>query len=246
MIPNKTKQKAAPAVPAVFRDLSDTQGYWDLRAEDASIYFNDTFLFFPRKKSWGHITNVGVAPDGATELNVHFGHGISGGHRYLLPEARDDLDFGFPETGIYNFKKGTILLYRKSHRQNKKGLCGGTAGISSTMAVFSKFYSIPVGFLMSQAWRWDVHNLNNVLVRGKLTEFDEAFESVVKLKTMSRALSRNFLVGQGIETKDPSLWFRHSLIGILPAKGKIEILNNSFLQEAADFFLPQGVSIDSR
>ena len=237
----KTKILAQEAKPAVLRDLSDTEGYRGLSAEDAALYFHDTFLLFPQENSYGRIATVDVNhANMRTNFHVNFGHDIK---MFDLPDV--PVDFGFPETGIYNFKKGTVLFYRRSHRQNKKGLCSGTAGVSNTTSMFGRFYNIPTGFLMSQSWRWDALNLNHIFVKGTLSAFDEAVDAVVRLKAFSRAISRNFLVGQGIDSKAPSLWFRHSLIGAIPAKGKIEILNPSFLQEAADYFLPQGVSIDS-
>ena len=220
-------------------DLSDTDKYLSVSAEDLNLYFADTFLLFEDSKIWEH---VGLfEPD-------NFGNIIIKTQSpSLLPPRKlqnAKIRFAFPEVGLYNYKKGVISYKRKTLRQNKKGFCSSTAEMLNVVNLFTHFYDIPYGFLLSQTWKWIPPNVNVVFKHSKYPSFEEAHSNVLKLRDFARAISKDFFIGQGITSRYPSLWFHQTLIGKCPTQDQIIIENPIFLQEAVDYFLPIGVDIE--
>lgn len=156
----------------------------------------------------------------------------------------DDIEFSFPDSGLYNYKKGVISFRRKSYRQNRKGLCSSTADILNCTALFEGFTLLPYGFKLSQTWRWLTPTINNAFLNSGYLEFEDAYKKVRTLKDFAKAVNKNFFLGQGLRSKAPSLWFRQTLVGSCPAKDQIVVENQAFIQEVMDQFIPIGVGID--
>ena len=223
------------------RVLSDTTEYLKVSPEDLSLYFADTYLWFNDTKCWEYVQGPGATVGGGIILR-------SVGTGSVKERALSDLDvsFEFPEIGLYNFKKGIVSFRRKTERQNKKALCPSTAHVIGGIHLFSSFALVPPVFNMSQLWRWNIVNVQNLFGVGsdKFPEFEDVYTDVKRMKAFARIFNRQFFLGQGLRSKHPSLWFRHSLIGRAVSTKEIVIENPAFLQEALDFFVPQGVSVD--
>lgn len=163
-------------------------------------------------------------------------------HKLLLQDAV--INFAFPEIGLYNYKNVCVYFQRTTQRQNKKGLCPSTGNFSNILELYYPYIHFSNSFTYGNQFSWKIATLNQVLTKEDKTEYDVAFSRVRKLKSFSRAFSRNFFLGQGIDTPEPSLWFRKTLIGNALSTKKVVIRNKAFLEEAKDFFIPRGVDVD--
>ena len=239
-------------------DLSDTSEYLNINCSDLNLYFAHTHVkvLTPdmQRPEWAFIDQFdledGGDPDGppedSSDCDVFVrltAPSLEKKMKYSLEDVK--FDFGLPQTGLYNYKKVVVLLSRRSFRQNKKAVCNGTISFFNTFELFRQFAPIPEKFLMQNAWSWTIRNVNNVLSFNAYCSLEEAFKKVSKLKDFSRALNPNFFVGQGIDKHIPSLWYRKTLIGDVLGTKSILIRNQSFLQEAQDFFLPEGVTVNA-
>lgn len=238
---DKRKTHLLPQKSEIPFNLSDTVDYLSVGREDFNLYFSDTFWRFEDSQCWEYI--VGTLENAGEKIFVR--SKANEGRENQRPIKGIPVSFGFPKTGLYNFKKGVISFRRRTFRQNKKTLCSSTGEIYSSVNLFAGFLPLPQNFLISQMWRWTQANVQSVFGdKSGYSELEDAFESVRKLRTFSRALNRNFFLGQGITSKQPSLWFHQTLIGRCPAKNEIVVSNRAFLQEVIDQFIPAGVSID--
>lgn len=236
-------------------DLSDTSEYLNISRSDLNLYFAHTHVKVitpdTKRPEWAFISQFdygeGQDPEEGSQdsdafviLRVPSG---SKSMRYRLEDVK--FDFEIPQTGLYNYKKAVVLLSRRSYRQNKKTICNGTVSFFNTFELFRQFTPIPEKFLLNNAWSWTIKNVDNVFSFNTYLTLEEAFKRVSKLKDFSRALNPNFFVGQGIDTQIPSLWYRKTLIGDVLSTKSILIRNQSFIQEAQDFFLPEGVTVNA-
>jgi len=223
-------------------DSSDTTGYLNVSVEDLNLYFAQTYLKFPKRENkWFWIQEFCGNSDAGPQVVIK-----TASNSYITRSLDDEqLEFVFPETGLYNFKAGAVFLYRKTERQNKKGLCPGTIGVFNTLNLFKAYHTFPTSFELSQLWRWTHLNVNTTLSAHKEPDYEKTYQRVRQLRVFSRAIDKSFFLAQGITNSFPSIWFRNTLIGNCPSKNKVVIQNPAFLQEAIDFFIPQGVSVDS-
>lgn len=217
-------------------DLSDTKEYLQASADDLNLYFTDTFLLFEDTNQWEHVDQFVLPTNGGLFIKTN--------NVEARPLKNAKIKFVFPETGLYNFKKGVISYKRKSLRQNKKGFCANTADMMNITSVFGKLYSLPYGFILSQTWKWIPSYVNTVFLASKYPDMEEAYTKVRRLQDFARAITKDFFIGQGITSRDPSLWFRQTLIGKCSDKHQIVIENPVFLQEVIDQFIPMGINIE--
>lgn len=219
-------------------DLSDTKEYLTIGLEDLNLYFADTYLYFPKKEEWGYLKEFRSDNLGKIYFEVR-------GLPDFVKLENEKIDFCFPEIGLYNYKNGVVFFFRRNQRQNKKGLCETTGLVLNAINLFKEVILISDNFKMSQMFRWSPKSVNQLFIKGKLLSLEEAFIGILKLKHFARAITREFFLAQGIDSKFPSLWFRQSLIGFVMSKESIIIKNKAFIQEALDYFIPLGISVDT-
>jgi hypothetical protein len=220
-------------------DLSDTSEYLGVASDDLNLYFQGTFLKLFGQ--WDKVRGMGRAASSSNpNAIVVESDSFPQGKRL---SSKTDVDFSFPEVGLYNYKYGVVSFRRRSLRQNKKGLCSGTAEFFPVINQFETFVEIPAGVKILNAWRWSRANLVGVFSEDNHKEFAEAWSEIGKRRVVARAVNHDFFIGLGITNKFPSLWFRQTLIGHCPTKDSIVVENTSFLQETLDTFIPQGLDI---
>lgn len=246
-------RRGPPTQKAVELDLSDTAEYLSVNANDLNLYFAGTYLKIgvPEQKDfvWANIAVFHQDEPSNTPKRDHVFVDVifektTKIARYRLSDV--DFDFSFPSVGLYNYKNAAIFFLRRNWRQNRKGLCEDTAQCLPVMSFFSPFVTIPLSFSLKNLWRWSVTNLNQTFIKSEYMELEDAFNRIQKCKCLAKALSLNFLLGQGITGETPSLWFRKTMIGTVLDKQTVEINNALFLQEALDFFQPQGINVQHK
>ena len=245
----KTRKKKALTPPEI--DLSDTERYLSIGHNDLNLYFSDTFLKIglPEKEdfTWGMVKSFFTENDVDTKdkskifVDLLLDKTSAKKTRFRLSDI--SVDFSFPSVGLYNYRNSAVFIFRKNFRQNKKGLCPDTLTCVPVTNLYSRFIPFSTGFAMKNMWRWTINNLNQVFLKSEYMEFVDALERINKYKCLAKALSLNFLLGQGLTDKNPSLWFRKTLIGSALNYHEVMVNNPLFLQEAIDFFQPQGVTV---
>lgn len=233
-------------------DQSDTKDYLNVGVPDLNLYFMGTFLRIgiPEEcdPEWHYVSgfsandDVTKDPEKITVTLYPAKHNAKKIHAIL---ADLDIDFSFPQVGLYNYKDSAIFFMRRNWRQNKKGLCEDTTHCLPVTNFFTPFVSLPISFGLRNIWRWTAANVEKVFSQAEYMDLSDAFKRIKKYKCLAKALNLNFLLGQGLATKDPSLWFRKTLIGSVLSPTTIQINNPLFLQEAIDFFQPQGVTVQN-
>lgn len=247
--------------PNQVQDLSDTNWYLNVSPDDLNLYFAETYLRVERTgppskyhpPQWvsicrfemdePHEEESDIDPeDLLRHCNVSYFDKNNQEHRPKLKNV--NITFGFPEVGLYNFKDSVLLYQRGTQRQNKKGLCSGNTDFFNTLALVRGFIELPDSFYYSNQIRWSTPFLNYLFDAADLPDFPEAFRRVKRFHNFSRAFSRDFFLTPGIASSDPALWFRKTLIGKAVSPSKVVIGHSAFLEEARDYFVPKGVSID--
>lgn len=230
-------------------DLSDTENYLKVGLSDLNLYFAGTFLRcgIPEQEdfTWMFIhgfsadSELTKSPDKITVSLIP----EKTNRKTLFTLSDLDFDFAFPAVGLYNYKNSAVFFMRRNWRQNKKGLCEETAHCVPVTQFYSPFVSFPASFSMRNLWRWSAANMNQAFLRSEYMGLADAYARVRKYKCLAKALSLNFLLGQGLMGKNPSVWFRKTLIGSALGPNAVKINNPLFYQEAIDFFQPQGVEV---
>lgn len=225
-------------IPSFRVDLSDTDQYLSVCLDDLNLYFAGTFLFFEDENRWEKVKEF------YDDRGIQIKSCWSTADINTRLEGRK-IRFSFPQTGFYNFKKSVLDFRRKTHRQNKKGLCSTSGEVNNVSNLYEKYINFPTGFRLSQMWSWTPENVTTLFEKSGSLELENAYTEVSKLQSFARAVSPTFFLGQGITSLKPTLWFNHTLIGRVLTKKKIVVDDSLFLQEVLDFFLPQGIEVDA-
>lgn len=222
------------------KSQTDHPEFLELNKSDLNLYFAQTFLKVNKEYCYvkdfgGHniidMSCVGIFRD---DPKVR-----------VFPLASSNIEFGFPPVGLYNYKKCVVFCSRKALRQNKKALNANTFSIVNVLPLFHRFKMLPMRFSLSQIFTWSVGNIHGLFHKHEYPEYPKALNKITNLKAFARAISPQFFLGPGIDSKYPSLWFRESLIGNAINEELISVKNKSFLQEALDYFTPKGVNVDA-
>lgn len=214
----------------------------ELSTEDAQLYFQNTFLNFKDKLSgkseWGYVHSI------HSPVLWHVKFAAAGIKKINPSSPKIEIENTFPDTGAYNFEKTVLILQRMPKRQNRKGICTETISVTE---VSSSAYK--AGFLSTGVWakhRWPGFtgaNLNKLLSEHEYPAFKKAFGELKGMKRFAIALDKNFYLTQGLQTQNPSLWYRESWIGSIIKPNRIQVTNPLFSQEIVDKFGGLGMEI---
>lgn len=237
-------------VPAQI-DLSDTDEYLSVNQGDLNLYFAETYLKvgFPEKQTpqWAYCRCFSAeGPSETKKERIHVQLMFEGSKIEEVRVSDLGFDFSFPPTGLYNYRNGIVLFLRRNFRQNKKGLHQETGQFITAPNLYARFTEFPTGFALRNVWRWTPSNLNQVFMKSDYMEFSDAYAKICGLKSLAKALSLNFFIGQGLVSKEPAIWFRKTPIGVAKGENEIEIHNPLFVQEAIDFFQPRGIVVNAK
>ena len=228
-------------------ETQDTEGYLEATQEDLNLYFSDTYLKLRDRRNKGesafcYIREFGNSEDGPI---VYY----SDTDRGRLQESRlqdMDFDFQFPQIGMYNFQKTVLFFQRTTARQNKKGLCKGTALLQAVHDFVGDFEpGVPYDFRLRNQWKWSTGNVTKTFGKLEYLSVAEGFDAVRKCKAFARALSKNFFVAPGVRGVNPSLWFRRTLVGEVVSPDRIQVTAPLFNQEVIDELSGKGVRINA-
>lgn len=229
----------------------ESDEYLSISAEDLNLYFRQTYirvLDSPnappayRKEAGKYFYCRGFEGNRGNKIVTFSGQGGAFG-AWSDHVKEIQLNFSFPENGAYNFKDSVVLVSRKTERQNKKGLCGGTHDVFNVSGLLHQIIPISATFLMHNNWRWSCEAVNQTFDRQGDYNIVEAFRDVIQCKSLARSLGGPVYITAGISSENPSVWYNKLLLGVMDNPETITVTNPALYQEAKDFFRDKGVDI---
>lgn len=151
-------------------------------------------------------------------------------------DSKQEIDYEFPATGLFNHADNFYAFYRFPDRQWKKGISHGNVRIIDPINYFRQRVRHYQNFV-SPKFNVDFHTLTSAFSNKYPASLDEAIQTVNRSDMIGTALNPVF----GI-TKSPTLttllvlWKHLSMIGIVdPVARSIEVTERTFRQEVFDF-----------
>jgi len=205
----------------------DKKDFLSLSAEDFKRYYQETYLKISKDqgKTWEYLYVYDYMSEGENEPSVVL---VDKGKKKTYKVASLEFDFDFPASGLYSDGKETVYFFRRSERQNKKGICDRTVKLIPFLSFFPAFRQGEGSLVCAK-------NLNAFFIIQKKESLKTAKEKVGKKGALFVCVDRNFGISCGIWTKSPTLWYRFVPIGEVN-KQKIEVYSETFLQEVLDKF----------
>lgn len=157
----------------------------------------------------------------------------------------------FP-VGFFNTKQSVVFGDRVGKRQNSKGLYFQQNYFLTTMehlvseAGLTRGASehVNLGLVYSGKIKICPELANFVFEQQKYVSLQEAFAQLRGKRVFARALSKDFAIVPHHELKSDYLIFLgHNPVAELLSRTKVRVVVPEFLQELANFFIPQGAEI---
>lgn len=166
-------------------------------------------------------------------------------HTRDVPLSHLHLEMAPPEVGHYNFKAGSVYYSRTTKRQNKKGICEGSATFSPFITFLSQHGGIewPKEFVSKNRWALTEENLPFLFNFKDYPKKEDVYKDLLQGKFVSRALSHRILLSVGLKDSAPSVWLGKSYIGKLMNPSLVKIEVPDLYEEARENLRPLGISL---
>jgi len=146
-------------------------------------------------------------------------------------ESHSNVEFKFPEIGLYNYRHNVIMVRRAYARQFKKGICNSTIEITSLYRVINSC------FALAGEERWNEELAQIITTPCPTLSLKEGLDALNQ--NLAIALSQEFAIGHSTKDLDGRiriLWYFENPIGTVdPSSGRIFLREKQFSQEFQDF-----------
>lgn len=134
-----------------------------------------------------------------------------------------EIDFTFPPSGTYNYKDSTIVFQRTHMRQWRKGICHDSCVFFSPVERYYVGNKEILSLLKTTADFKLSPKTMKELFDSSFPAFSNAYNSVRKNKTLSRAICPELFLSMGASGKNPIFWCGLTPVGDAVSPTKIQI-----------------------
>lgn len=200
---------------------------WELITQDFKQKYEGTYCYIQlhEKNELFYLEEVEARLDSAPYLrltNNKFGNIL------VKYTTEQDIDFSFPNLGVFQYNNSVLILFRNYLRQWKKGACNSTLNVIDPYAPF--IYNP-----WSTGGRLKFEILENAFKPRKYVKLSEALKVLKNGTHLSIALSETFFIGLSLlSDKSPILWYLENPIGVIENE-TIVLYESQFQQELEDF-----------
>lgn len=184
-------------------------------------------------KTWGWVTITGKERELFYLENVEFTgkepflhlRNNKNGEILLRYDTENEIEFPYPEQGVHQMDKYTVVFFRHYIRQFKKGLCNQTGSIYP-----------PYGQFIPWEPMWKEENLTKLFQKTSNVYYKDAI-GLLKHDHLSVRLDNRFSLGLNV-TKDKGiyiLWYLDMPVGYVDYQGKLNLKETQFDQEWRDY-----------
>lgn len=197
---------------------------WAQIGEDFSQKYEGTFCRYvsPISKQKEVFTVVGVHSNRDKGPDIDLFNGRVG-ELSLSYATEAELDFSFPEVGMFQFEKKAFRFARKFQRQWRKGVCDATADVRFPYAeIAPRFRPGLTEAVMEAAFK-----------EQKITSISEAIRLLEDQHYVSVVLNRDLSLG--LSEKQGKFWLWYDCEPIAEVTDSIKLHVPQFNQEVRDF-----------
>lgn len=237
----------------------DQKTFLTIPAGDLGMYYNHTMLRAQvpsRKFRWYSVvgfsgdhgeTADGKGPHGGQvkvslmeQESAHLPGKMIG--QFKLTEV--DWDFHFPETGLYNFKNGVLLLNKVPVRASQKGLNSQNFSVWNLMSPAASNKVIPKEMFEANNFMWTSGDFNTLLEETTEIPFAKGIAKIDAKQIFAYAVDRRIAISQGMLSKMPTIWLKNRIVGEMNfSKEYIYPLHDLFIPELEQSLSQYGFNI---